>query len=327
MEVIARLSQHLQCPLCLGPYKDPRTLPCFHSFCLSCLDQLMIKYGKRPGEDITTLMVMTTMMSCPVCRHLYLYKKPSQLPANFLINNLQNALDEEARAIREQSNDQRLRCDLCQETPVATTKCLDCTTFLCKHHTDLHAKYHHQTVQVSLTPTTTTTTINNSNITSNDLKNLQMEDSKKVREFAEKVMPSSTNKELIAMQKLIKLGLKDTTKKTKSPSNYNNNNHNNTPTTTTYQVFIKTLESKTLTLSVHKDLSIKQLKEMVSERISVGSRLRYMLHYSGKTLEEHRPLAFYDVNKDATIHMRLGITYTDSKGQSSNSNNNNNKRH
>ncbi len=279
----------------------------------------MIKYGKDLGEEgITTLLMMTTMMSCPVCRHLSLYKKPSQLPANFLINNLQNALDEEAKAIREQSNDQRLRCDLCQETPVATTKCLDCTTLLCKHHTDLHAKYHHQTVEVSLPPNN-----NNNNITSNDMKNLQMDellqDSKKVRDFAEKVMPSSTNKELIAMQKLIKLGLKDITKKTKKPPN-------NTSTTTTYQVFIKTLESKTLTLSVHKDLSVKQLKEMVSERTSAGSRLRYLLHYSGKTLEEHRPLAFYNVNKDATIHMRLGITYTDSKGKSRNSNNSNNNK-
>lgn len=31
----------VKCPLCLEPYREPKVLACFHSFCKSCLERQM----------------------------------------------------------------------------------------------------------------------------------------------------------------------------------------------------------------------------------------------------------------------------------------------
>jgi len=45
-----------KCPICQDEIKDPRLLPCIHSFCLECLKQYC--RDKLPGDD----------MPCPECR-------------------------------------------------------------------------------------------------------------------------------------------------------------------------------------------------------------------------------------------------------------------
>lgn len=42
------------CPLCNGPYKDPRVLPCTHTYCLNCIREKLIQ------NDCVT---------CPKCHH------------------------------------------------------------------------------------------------------------------------------------------------------------------------------------------------------------------------------------------------------------------
>ena len=46
----------VQCPICQEDIKDPRLLPCIHSFCLECLQRYC--RDKLPGDDVP----------CPVCR-------------------------------------------------------------------------------------------------------------------------------------------------------------------------------------------------------------------------------------------------------------------
>ena len=53
-----------QCPICQEDLKDPRLLPCIHSFCLECLEQYCV--DKLPGDDV----------ECPVCRNEF------QIPKN-----------------------------------------------------------------------------------------------------------------------------------------------------------------------------------------------------------------------------------------------------
>ncbi len=76
-----RISQHLQCSLCLGQFNDPRTLPCLHTFCLSCLEEVASGLGRA-----------SSCMRCPVCRKQHPWKEPRDLPVNFLINSLLGAL-------------------------------------------------------------------------------------------------------------------------------------------------------------------------------------------------------------------------------------------
>ena len=46
-----------QCPICQEDLKDPRLLPCIHSFCLECLQRYC--RDAVEGDD----------MPCPVCRY------------------------------------------------------------------------------------------------------------------------------------------------------------------------------------------------------------------------------------------------------------------
>ena len=46
----------VQCSICQEDIKDPRLLPCIHSFCLECLQRYCT--DKLPGDDVP----------CPICR-------------------------------------------------------------------------------------------------------------------------------------------------------------------------------------------------------------------------------------------------------------------
>src|ERR1043165_7938387 len=67
-----------ECPICLDTFKDPKCLPCIHTFCLRCLQ----KYGKDKSEG--------DEIACPLCRQEF--KIPvggfDKLPNNFFIGNL-----------------------------------------------------------------------------------------------------------------------------------------------------------------------------------------------------------------------------------------------
>ncbi|XP_070179418.1 uncharacterized protein [Littorina saxatilis] len=52
----------LQCGLCLNTYKSPKFLPCHHTFCESCVEDMVKNTGNRP-------------LKCPKCR------QPFQLPS------------------------------------------------------------------------------------------------------------------------------------------------------------------------------------------------------------------------------------------------------
>ena len=48
-----------QCSICMDAFKNPKCLPCIHTFCLECLE----KYGEdeRPGDE----------MPCPICQQMF----------------------------------------------------------------------------------------------------------------------------------------------------------------------------------------------------------------------------------------------------------------
>ena len=77
----------LNCAICLEVYRDPRALPCQHSFCRECLEQSI-----GSSDDKSTLV-------CPVCRKVVPISRKgvTELPVHFLVNSLQETVDMEQK--------------------------------------------------------------------------------------------------------------------------------------------------------------------------------------------------------------------------------------
>ncbi|XP_065916064.1 tripartite motif-containing protein 2-like [Dysidea avara] len=122
-----KMTGHLACPICCELYKNPKYLPCYHSYCEACLTKLQ---GKSANES---------SIACPECRRASVVPAGGvkDLPNNFFINRL---LDEIALK-RKVEGEEEVKCDLCvrrdSEDPVEVL-CLNCSAFLCSRCTDNH---------------------------------------------------------------------------------------------------------------------------------------------------------------------------------------------
>ena len=76
-EALSKLQSQLTCAICLDRYKDPRALPCTHSYCKDCISHL-----PRVGRQ--------RVVKCPLCQQpAQLGEKGSSgLPIAFQINSL-----------------------------------------------------------------------------------------------------------------------------------------------------------------------------------------------------------------------------------------------
>ena len=72
----------LECGICLEEYKDPRVLPCVHSFCLRCLKQ-----------HISATKDTDNSVHCPKCRDKFTPPEgdAEEFPKNFFLYLLKDA--------------------------------------------------------------------------------------------------------------------------------------------------------------------------------------------------------------------------------------------
>ncbi|CAH1777732.1 unnamed protein product [Owenia fusiformis] len=106
--------QFLNCGICQERYRNPKVLPCLHTFCECCLSSYI------PAESLS--------VTCPICRQQSILPQEgvSALQNNFLINNLVEA--------QESTH----TCSICNNDKRAMSKCLDCCDFLCEECTNNH---------------------------------------------------------------------------------------------------------------------------------------------------------------------------------------------
>ncbi|XP_072043508.1 uncharacterized protein [Amphiura filiformis] len=117
----------LQCGICLEPYKNPRGLPCLHSFCEECL----VRWAKTNMKDDSKVL------TCPNCmRQTPIPAKGIEgFPAHFLVNSLQDTLNMEK--VKEDLSSKL--CDNCEEPEkTAAVYCLDCKHYLCQSCHNIH---------------------------------------------------------------------------------------------------------------------------------------------------------------------------------------------
>ena len=117
---VQQIQQRLTCSVCLDRFKQPKLLPCQHTFCLSpCLINLSDSYNRR--------------IKCPECRTVHVL--PNQ-GAHAFPNNItiMGFLDLDLTNVqRENENNNVLpgKCSQCLNKRENLIKCLDCSKFFC----------------------------------------------------------------------------------------------------------------------------------------------------------------------------------------------------
>ena len=114
--LLHNLNEEVSCSVCMSTFTDPKILPCFHTFCLHCLNELQRTSGKH-GE-----------ITCPECRRKFQVPGsgyPKDLPANFRMNSLLDVM-----AIQK-CNVSGVKCGNCEKTSAQSFYCFKCCTFWC----------------------------------------------------------------------------------------------------------------------------------------------------------------------------------------------------
>ncbi|KAI8509842.1 hypothetical protein Bbelb_122700 [Branchiostoma belcheri] len=115
--------EFLTCVICMLNYRDPKILPCLHSFCRECLQEWATK--QQPLE-------------CPTCR------EPVRLPGqgvdglrtNFYVNNLLDF------AAAKKGAEPGVPCQVCEGNVEGSKSwCVDCAILMCETCTLHHRKF------------------------------------------------------------------------------------------------------------------------------------------------------------------------------------------
>ncbi|XP_070561834.1 E3 ubiquitin-protein ligase TRIM56-like [Ptychodera flava] len=112
--------QILTCIVCLERYKNAKILPCHHSFCEECLEELVRKQRA---------------LNCPICRRPCPIPPGgvTKLPPSILVNGIIEIIT------AQKQDDRASECDLCQEG-VPINRCIDCSLYVCRNCTKTHVK-------------------------------------------------------------------------------------------------------------------------------------------------------------------------------------------
>ncbi|XP_028329275.1 E3 ubiquitin/ISG15 ligase TRIM25-like isoform X2 [Gouania willdenowi] len=117
-----RLEEMLMCPVCHDIFKDPRQLPCGHSMCLDCLENLMDHSFDAPFR-------------CPDCRAHF--GQVIGIQRSYTLTNIVEDFRIN-RQIKEQQT-KCVYCDYCRDTQTTAVKtCLKCEVSLCHEHVRDH---------------------------------------------------------------------------------------------------------------------------------------------------------------------------------------------
>ena len=120
------LASTAKCSLCSETLKDPKTLPCLHSFCLPCLDNLARIERRRHQDGIF----------CPICQ------TSSLIPEENTFSNLTTSFHwdryKEVLLTLSKENQAPKTCLTCNEGKTAISYCFVCQDYLCSKCDQAH---------------------------------------------------------------------------------------------------------------------------------------------------------------------------------------------
>ena len=126
-EFIQKIEEELTCAICLGRFNDPKVLPCLHTYCKKCVENLV---GKSQKKDV---------IMCPQCReeHTLPGGGAGKLLTSFTFTNLVKLLEVHKA---DEANSKRLTCENGLDDDPAVARCVDCDVYLCNTCCQMHKK-------------------------------------------------------------------------------------------------------------------------------------------------------------------------------------------
>ncbi|KAL0198883.1 hypothetical protein M9458_007423, partial [Cirrhinus mrigala] len=124
---ISWAEDQFSCPVCLDLLKDPVTIPCGHSYCMSCIS------GCWDEEDCKRIY------SCPQCRQTFTPRPVlgKNVVVAEMVEKLKTRLQSAALAVHIGSGD--VQCDSCTGIKQKAVKsCLECQSSYCQNHLEQH---------------------------------------------------------------------------------------------------------------------------------------------------------------------------------------------
>uniref|UniRef100_A0A8C1M6P7 FinTRIM family, member 52, pseudogene n=1 Tax=Cyprinus carpio TaxID=7962 RepID=A0A8C1M6P7_CYPCA len=116
------------CPVCLDLLKDPVTIPCGHSYCMSCITS----YWDQEDQK--------RVYSCPQCRQNFL-PRPA-LNKNTVLSEVVEQLKKTKLQASVPAGPEDVECDVCTvRKNKAVTSCLVCLNSYCQNHLQQHENF------------------------------------------------------------------------------------------------------------------------------------------------------------------------------------------
>ena len=125
-DIRSQLNSLTECSVCTETFRDPRILPCVHTYCLKCIQGF--SKDKQPGDDVP----------CPICRKPFTlsHNGAEDLPKNFFIEQLKDV------AVTSDKH-----CEGCWDNrtnPASKTQavmyCVECEQRLCDTWIEVHRR-------------------------------------------------------------------------------------------------------------------------------------------------------------------------------------------
>ncbi|XP_056593745.1 tripartite motif-containing protein 16-like isoform X2 [Triplophysa dalaica] len=131
------------CSVCLDLLKDPVTIPCGHSYCMSCITN----YWNQEDQK--------RIYSCPQCRQTFT-SRPA-LNKNVMITEMVEELKTRLQTdVSDQcyAGPEDVKCDVCTERKYKAVKsCLECLNSYCQNHLQQHEQFFHVNKHNLMDPT------------------------------------------------------------------------------------------------------------------------------------------------------------------------------
>uniref|UniRef100_A0A8C1WHB0 Uncharacterized protein n=1 Tax=Cyprinus carpio TaxID=7962 RepID=A0A8C1WHB0_CYPCA len=121
--------EQFSCPVCLDLLKDPVTIPCGHSYCMSCITDCWDQEDQK------------RVYSCPQCRQTF-SPRPA-LGKNTMLAEVVEKLKKTKLKAAVPAGPGDVECDICTgRKHKAVKSCLVCLESYCQTHFERHEEFH-----------------------------------------------------------------------------------------------------------------------------------------------------------------------------------------